>query len=119
MGLAAGDLNRKFLLQSPPDPEATDAAGQPIVTWTDEATVSGSIKGQTGMGSIRQNGVQDEVAVAITQYSIRIRYRAGIATGWRIVALPENQAFDIKSVKMDYDRKNWTDLVCELGGNQG
>lgn len=114
-GVRAGDLNRQIVIQTRDAGE--DAAGQPLTTWTTTATVWANVKGATGMGSIRQSAARDGVAVELNSYSFRIRYRTDVDAAERVVF--DGQNFDVKQVRHDFARKEWTDLVCELGGNDG
>ncbi len=113
MSLAAGTLNRLVTIQRRQDGE--DEAGQPLTGWEDVAQVRANIKGPTGLGSI--TGLQDNVAASINRYSFRIRYRTGIDAGMRV--LHDGLPFDIRQVLMDFERRNYTDLVCEQGGSEG
>ncbi|TAA12475.1 head-tail adaptor protein [Pseudoxanthomonas winnipegensis] len=113
MGLAAGELNRRITIQA--RGTGTDDAGQPLDTWTDLHVLWANIRGQTGMGSI--TGLQDNVPASIERYSFRIRFREGITDAMRV--LYKGVAFDIRQVRMDFDRREWTDLVCEQGGTNG
>ena len=121
MALAAGTLNRRGTIQRRQDGE--DEAGQPLDDWDVVAKVWAHVKGQTGMGAI--TGLQDNVAASIDRYSIRIRYRTGLDAGMRWCFNDENdepiesEPFDIKQVRMDFERKEWTDLITEKGGSQG
>jgi SPP1 family predicted phage head-tail adaptor len=111
----AGELNRQIVIQSRDAGE--DAAGQPVDTWTTLATVWANVRGATGMGSIRQSANQDGVAVELNSYSFRIRYRTDVDAAKRVVFGGQN--FDVKQVRHDHAGKEWTDLVCEVGGNDG
>lgn len=113
MGLNAGDLNRQITIQR--RQSGTDAAGQPLDGWEDVATVPANIKGATGMGTITR--MQENVPASIERYSIRIRYREGITSAMRVVH--GAQVFDIRQIRMDFERRVWTDLICELGGDVG
>lgn len=107
-------LNSRITIQSRDSGE--DAAGQPLQTWSNVATVWAHVLGQTGMGTIRHSG---EVAASINAYSFRIRYRTDVVAGMRVVFGGVN--YDIKpgGVRHDHAGKAWTDLVCEVGGNDG
>lgn len=108
-----GTLNRRITIQR--QSTSTDEAGQPLDVWTDVATVWANVKGQTGLGAIKD--VQGNVSSSISRYSFRIRFRAGLDAGMRVIynAVP----FDVTQVRMDFAEREWTDLVCELGGNDG
>lgn len=113
--MKAGDLNRQIVIQS--RDSGTDDAGQPVDTWTTLATVWAHILGATGMGSIRQSAVRDGVAVELNSYSFRIRYRTDVTAAKRVVYGGQN--YDVKQVRHDLAGKEWTDIVCELGGAEG
>lgn len=113
--MKAGDLNRSITIQA--KQSGVDAAGQPINTWTDVATVWANIKGETGMASIRKTLPRDGVSMSLDAYSFRIRFMDGITAGMRV--LYQGAAFDILQVRMDYADRVWTDLVCEVGRNDG
>ena len=107
-----GKLNRRVTIQQLVSGQ--DAAGQPVQTWTDVATVWANVAGDTGLRTIKNAG---DVTAAIKRYSIRIRFREGLDEDMRVLlgAVP----FDVKEVRMDYAGREWTDLVCEQGGNDG
>jgi SPP1 family predicted phage head-tail adaptor len=119
MSLAAGDLTRQIRIEQ--RVSGQDEAGQPLDEWQPVATVWSKPVGQTGMGAITRN--QENVAASINAYSFRIRFREEIDAGMRVVQLkngePMGAPFDIRQVRMDYARRDWTDLVCEQGGSDG
>jgi len=107
----AGDLRHLILVQS--RDAGTDAAGQPLQTWTDLASVWADIRGANGLNTIKASlgGVE------INAYSFRIRYRTDLDAAKRVVFNGQN--YDVKQVRHDFAKKEWTDLVCEVGGNDG
>lgn len=115
--MKAGELNRLITIQRRLVGE--DAAGQPLQGWdpVPVAQVWANVRGATGMASIRQSSPVDGVAVSMNSYSFRIRYRLGLDAGMRVVF--GGQPFDVKQVRMDHAGREWTDLVCEQGGNDG
>ncbi|MET0332554.1 MAG: phage head closure protein [Dyella sp.] len=114
MTLAAGTLNRLITIQQ--RSAAQDEAGQPIDTWSDVISVWANIAGHTGMRSIA-TGSANGVVASIDAYSIRIRYREGIDTSMRVVC--GSRTFDIKQIRYDLAGREWTDLICQQGGNDG
>lgn len=114
-GLPAGKLNRRIVIQK--RGPGQDAGGQPIDGWVEVAKPWAWIKGQTGMGVGRQTAGEGTVAASLNAYSFRIRYRSSITDAMRV--LYGGQAFDIKHVRHDLAGREWTDLVCEMGGNDG
>lgn len=109
--MKAGPLNKLIAIRSRVSGE--DEAGQPVDTWTPLASVWADIRGATGMGTIRSplEGVE------LNAYSFRIRYRTDVDAADRVVFGGQN--YDVKQVRHDMANRQWTDLVCELGGNEG
>ena len=103
--MQAGRLNRRVTLQAPGT--TTDEIGQPIPGWTDVATVWGDIRLKSGLESIKAGA-----PVSTVQASIRVRYRAGITAGMRIVH--NLQAFNIVAVMPDVGGREYVDLVAEV-----
>lgn len=121
MTIAAGSLNRRLRIER--RVTGTDAAGQPLDSWEMVDEVWARPIGQTGMGAIRQGGLQENIESSINAYSWRIRYRDGFDAGMRALevrnGVPFGMPFDIKLVRMDLELREWTDLVCEQGGSAG
>lgn len=103
--MQAGRLNRRCVLQSPGT--ATDEIGQPIPGWTDVATVWADIRMKSGLEAIKAGAV-----VSTVQASIRIRYRAGVNAGMRVVHNLVN--YEIKAVMPDVSGREFLDLACEV-----
>ena len=113
-GLAAGDLNRQILVEK--HSGTLDALNQPLDNnWITHATVWANVKGQTGMGSLKSSA--EGLAQAINAYSFRIRYKTDITTAMRVSMAGEK--FDIIDIRHDKAFQEWTDLVCQVGGNNG
>ena len=109
--MQAGNLNRRIEIQK--QTEVRLPSGQPKLEWTVYKRVWAWVKGATGMASVRQSGLQDNVAGSLNSYSFRIRYRADITNAMRIAY--GGFTFDIKQVRHDLAGHEWTDLVCEEG----
>lgn len=103
--MQAGRLNRRCVIQTPST--TTDELGQPIPGWTDVATVWADIRLRSGLESIKAGA-----PVSVVQASIRIRYRAGVNAGMRVVH--NLQAFNIVAVMPDVGGRGYVDLVCEV-----
>ena len=103
--MQAGRLNRRCVLQTPGT--AQDELGQPIPGWTDVATVWGDIRMKSGLEAIKAGAT-----VSVVQASIRVRYRAGITAGMRVVH--NLQAFNIVAVMPDVGGREYVDLVAEV-----
>ena len=102
--MQAGRLNRRCTLQQPGT--TTDEIGQPIPGWTDVATVWGDIRMKSGLESIKAGA-----PVSVVQASIRIRYRAGVNAGMRVVH--NLQVYEILAVQPDVGGREYVDLVCQ------
>ena len=103
--MQAGRLNSRCTLQAPGT--ATDEIGQPIPGWTDVATLWADIRMKSGLESIKAGA-----PVSVVQASIRVRYRAGITAGMRVVH--NLQAYNIVAVLPDVGAREYIDLVCEV-----
>ena len=103
--MQAGRLNRRCTLQAPGT--TTDEIGQPIPGWTDVATVWADIRLKSGLESIKAGA-----PVSTVQASIRIRYRAGVNAGMRVVH--NLQVYEILAVQPDVGGREYVDLVCQV-----
>lgn len=103
--MQAGRLNRRVTLQAPGTAE--DELGQPIPGWTDVATLWADIRMKSGLESIKAGA-----PVSVVQASIRVRYRAGITAGMRVVH--NLVAYEIKAVMPDVSGREFLDLACEV-----
>ena len=103
--MQAGSLSTQVTIQAPGT--AVDELGQPIPGWTDVATVWADIRMKSGLEAIKAGAV-----VSTVQASIRIRYRAGINAGMRIVH--NLTAYNITAVQPDVGGREFVDLVCEV-----
>ena len=103
--MQAGRFNRRCTLQAPGTTQ--DELGQPIPGWTDVATVWADIRMKSGLESIKAGA-----PVSVVQASIRVRYRAGITAGMRVVH--NLQAFNITAVMPDVGGREYVDLIAEV-----
>lgn len=103
--MQAGRLNRRVTLQSPS--QSVDELGQPIPGWTDVATLWADIRMKSGLESIKAGA-----PVSVVQASIRVRYRAGITAGMRVVH--NLVAYEINAVQPDVGGREYVDLVCQV-----
>ena len=103
--MQAGRLNRRVTLQSPS--QSVDELGQPIPGWTDVATLWADIRMKSGLEAIKAGA-----PVSTVQASIRIRYRAGINAGMRVVH--NLQVYEILAVQPDVGGREYVDLVCQV-----
>ena len=103
--MQAGRLNRRCVIQQPGTAE--DELGQPIPGWVDVATVWADIRHKSGLEAIKAGA-----PVSPVQASIRIRYRAGVTAGMRVVH--NLVAYNIQAVMADVSGREFLDLACEV-----
>src|SRR5574337_2181235 len=103
--MQAGRLNRRCTLQA--HGTTQDELGQPIPGWTDVATLWADIRMKSGLESIKAGA-----PVSVVQASIRVRYRAGITAGMRIVH--NLQAFNITAVMPGVGGRECVKLLGEV-----
>lgn len=110
--MRAGPLNRKITIQRQDDTK--DEYGEKIPgAWLDVAKdVPANIAHKSGLETVKSG-----VNLSIVQASIRIRYRDGITAGMRVVH--GNTVYDIRAVLSDASGREFVDLVCQSGANQG
>ena len=107
--MQAGRLNRRCTLQAPGTTQ--DELGQPIPGWTDVATVWADIRMKLSLKSGLES-IKAGAPVSVVQASIRVRYRAGITAGMRVVH--NLQAFNITAVMPDVGGREYVDLIAEV-----
>jgi SPP1 family predicted phage head-tail adaptor len=105
MNLRAGALNSRVTIKSPTMTQ--DAAGQPIPSWDDVATVWANVRNLRGAESIKANAESSNVKA-----SIRIRRRTGIDASMRVYH--GETIYSIKAVLPDEEDRDKIDLVCEV-----
>lgn len=102
--VAAGRMDQRITIQA--RAAGQDAAGQPLTTWPDVATVWADVRHPTGMEATRA-GAETSVAVA----SMRIRWIGGIDAGMRV--LYAGAIYRITAVLPNRPRRT-IDLACEV-----
>ena len=99
--------------------DATDAAGQPVDTWTHVGYLWANIAHDTGKAAIRR--ASEQVPVPYSQYSFAVPLcdvRAlGITDGMRVVF--DSLNFDIRGITQNLQDRTEAFIVCEQGGNAG
>lgn len=109
--MKAGALNRRVQIQA--NQSGLDEYGEPLpATWTTIASPWASVKILSGLQTIKEG-----VDVSVLKASIRIRYREGVTAAMRVVY--QGRVFDVRAVLPDIARREYLDLVCESGQNQG
>lgn len=100
--MKAGPLRDRITVQAPS--VIQDDAGQPLTTWTDVALLWANVQYTSGLSAIRSGMDTSNVKA-----SIRIRYRAGINPGMRVMF--GTTEFSIEAVLPDKSA-GMIDLVC-------
>lgn len=109
--MRAGQLKSQITIQA--KTTSVDEYGEPLPgVWTDVATVWADIKHISGMETLRSG-----VELSVVRASIRIRYRTGLSAGMR--AVHGARVYDIRAALPDEASREYVDLVCEIGANQG
>lgn len=108
--MKAGVLNRRVTIQMLST--TLDEYGQPAGAWADIATVWANIKNVSGLETVKSG-----LDVSVVSTSIRIRYRDDVTAGMRV--LYGVKAWDIRAVLPDDAGREYCDLVCQVGLNQG
>lgn len=104
--MRAGQLNSRVKIQK--RGTGTDAWGQPDPdSWADHVEVWANIRHLSGAEAIKGDAV-----TSLVRASIRIRRRAGIDAGMRVVQ--GTTTYEIKAVMPDEVRREFTDLACEV-----
>lgn len=101
--MQAGALDQRVTLQQ--RQSGVDAIGQPVQGWSAVATVWADVRHVSGLEAVKA-----DAAAAMTRASIRIRWRAGVDAGMRVVH--GSTAYEIRAVLGDR-RAGRLDLVCE------
>lgn len=110
-----GKRNRRFRIEKRSG--AVDAANQQLDEWVLHKLGWFEVKGQTGMGAIRQH-TSDGVGAPVTGYSLRGRFDRSINENMRAVDVDGN-VYEIAQVRHDVAGRNWTDVVTKHGGSDG
>lgn len=103
--MKSGDLDQRVTLQS--RSVVQDAHGQDTITWVDVATVWAQVQALRGREFFAAAQVQQEQSL-----KVRIRYRTGVLTTWRLVWQGRNH--DITGV-IPVGRNDMLEIMC-LGG---
>jgi SPP1 family predicted phage head-tail adaptor len=115
MSRAAGEYTRKIKIAE--RGVEVDALNQPLDAWTIKFQLWSKPRSKTGMSSVR--AAEAGINASPTLYSFRINYRpTGITTAMRVED-GDGNLFDIREIIHDIANHEWTDLVCETGGNNG
>lgn len=101
----AGRLSTPIVIQQPAT--GVDQIGQPLTGWVDFALVWAHVRHLSGVESIKAGGT-----VSAVQASMRIRYRADVHAGMRV--MHGLTVYEIRAVLPDVARREYVDLVCQV-----
>jgi len=90
-----------------------DELGQTIPGWVLLDTEWADIRFPSGLEVVRADGV-----VSVIKASIRIRRRTDVLASMRVLD-DEGRIYDIKAVLPNKQSRQFIDLVCETGANDG
>ncbi|HBP27939.1 MAG TPA: head-tail adaptor protein [Advenella kashmirensis] len=110
--MRAGTLRTPIVVQK--KGVGTGPTGQPIDTWVDFLPTRADILQSSGSEAIK-SGIEVSQASA----SVRIRYAEGVTAGMRVREVSTGIVYDIESVLRDAKRRQYMDLVCKTGANDG
>lgn len=108
--MRAGRLNRRVVIQQ--RLAAENELGEKVSGWQNVATVWANIMQKSGMETIRS-----EMEMSVVNTSIRIRYRTDINAGMRVA--DGSTIYEIRSVVLDRQSKQYVDLICATGASDG
>ena len=108
--MQAGRLNRRVTVERRTVVE--DPLGGGAVTWVPLATLWANFRNASGSEAIR-----NDAPVGITKASVRIRYREDIDPTCRLIH--RGTTYNIESVLPDQVAREYCDLVCSTGANDG
>lgn len=111
----AGEYTRKITIQR--RVPGKGPTGQPLDTWEEVHKLWSKPRTETGMATIRQEGLNHGIMTTPTRYSFRVRYRTDLDVNMRIVH--RGRVYDILRIQTDEAGREWTDIVAELGANAG
>ncbi len=118
MSETAGEYNRAVRIEKRSGEK--DTSGQLLDDWVvQHARLWAKVKGESGMATIRRAGENSGIMTTGVRKSVRIRYRTDIDAGMRVVLIKTGVIFDILHVQHDDAGREYTDLVCEAGNNDG
>lgn len=83
-----------------------DALGQPLESWSLVAAVWADIRYPSGLSAIKAGADTSKVSA-----SVRIRHRAGIDAGMRVVG-SDGVTMDIRAVLPD-GKREFIDMICQ------
>lgn len=112
--VAAGRMSKRVQLQR--RASGQDSVGQQNGAWTTFATVWADIRVMSGLGEVNAELSAADHEVARARVSVRIRHRADVDHGCRVVH--NDDVYDVRVPLFD-PHGEFVDLVCALGAREG
>lgn len=106
-----GTLNRQVKLQRLVEAQDPDT-GAVTKTWQDVATVWANVRYLNGVETLKA-----AAPTSIAKASIRIRFREDVEPTWRVTY--GATIFSILAVLPDAQGREYVDLACDTGANDG
>jgi SPP1 family predicted phage head-tail adaptor len=111
----SGKRRRRISIQQRNPATPPDSFGQPADDWVEVTPAWAWIKGVSGVKGLEVSS--NGISVSTGRYSMRIRYREDLTSAMRVVL--NGEIYNIQGVLPDRDGRQYVDLVCEIGANQG
>jgi SPP1 family predicted phage head-tail adaptor len=108
--MQAGQLRKRVTIQQ--RSQTQDEYGQPLLTWSDVATVYAAIEPMNGRELIAAEAVNSDVT-----HNVTMRYRAGITAAMRLNY--QGRLFNIHTILDENERHRMLTLICSEGMNDG
>lgn len=99
-----GDLSKRITLEYPT--RVSDGMGSFTVTWNTAAEIYGAIWPLSASETVK--AMAETMTIS---HRIRIRYRSGIRSSWRIKFA--NRYFNIVSIIDQNEAHKWLDIMCK------
>lgn len=109
--MRGGKLKDWITIQQPGS--VRDDLGQPIPGWPTLDSMWADIRFPSGL-----TAAHADAPVSTIKASIRIRHRTDVLPTMRVVD-DEGRIYDIKAVVPNKQSRQYVDLVCETGANDG
>lgn len=108
--MRAGTLKDWITIQRREDTQ--DDTGEPIAAWVDVATVKADLRFLSGL-----EAVKSDAPASIVKASVRIRRGTPVTASMRVMY--GAQILNVQAVMPGGQHKEYLDLACESGANQG
>lgn len=102
----AGRLNTRIRIDG--NVETLDDYGATVTGWETIAETWANVRHINGKEAIAGDAI-----VSTARASMRIRWRAGLTAGMRVVVVSTGTVYNILAVLPDVNRRVYVDLVCE------